>query len=669
VSGAEIYISLATAKALENCSGPTIRRKAMSGELKWRMSETRGANGKHEREYLLSSLSAEAQMKYATENSALVKTSGNALAPGSLPLFEQAESPAARVVLPEHLESQARERYNAIAHLIDYCSRTNGSRPSLTLGGKKIRNTNDLAAHLAATHKVCESTIWGWYRKFKKGGFNALPDNTRSDAGKSRFFLEHPKAAAFAQVKYLKEGLSFQLVWEALRRDWTKLENKGDPPSYSAVRFLLASIPEGVRTLARVGPEMATRLHTPHIIRGPVPVNQWWVLDHRTLDVICRNVSFDHLESNAAYRLSLTAIFDWGSRKRVGWCFAPTPSSRTIYSALRMAISRYGFPQNFYWDNGKDFLKVADALVDAERLLAKYSVGITHALPRHPRSKPIESWFAADAKRFCPRWRPAYCGSKPSNRPEDCKRAEKEHAEFLAGKRDRSPFPPDAAIIRAMIQFFEEENARPREALDERTPDQVFAEQCPPDSLQIPSARMLDVLLSDRIKLTVQAGGCVQTKRVRYTPTDESLGPMVMREKQKILLLRDPYNLAVATAADPETGEFIADMTWQEFVAQCPNGRITADQISAGMRKARGVQRAFREYDDLMETIAQSQGWKTEGELLLERAGVRTGTDGRVLSAAPGARQPDASAPPRKQLASTFPEPLPDDFGPVRMED
>jgi len=37
---------------------------------------------------------------------------------------------------------------------------------------------------------------------------------------------------------------------------------------------------------------------------------------------------------------------------------ALAPSSRTINSALRIAILSHGMPRNFYWDNGEDYKKV-----------------------------------------------------------------------------------------------------------------------------------------------------------------------------------------------------------------------------------------------------------------------------------------------------------------------
>jgi transposase InsO family protein len=647
---AEIWILRGALQRLLGLSKSQINRTASGQNWKWRMSETRGANGKHEREYLLGSLPAEAQMKYATENSALVKTSSNALAPGSLPLFEQAESPAARAAIPEHLEPQARERYNAIAHLIDYRARTNGTRPSLTLGGKKIRNTNDLAAHLAKTHEVCESTIWSWYRKFKKGGFNALPDGARSDAGKSRFFLEHPKAAAWIQSKYLVEGLdNAYLIWEALQRDWAKIEHKGQPPSYPTVRTFLSSLPKPMRTLALVGPEAYHSQHSPFILRSDMPAMDWWILDHRMFDVLVRNTLFDELPREKAFRLWLTAIYDWGSRKIVGFCLAPTPSSRTINSALRLAILQYGFPRNFYWDRGEDFKKVrrdfeAIALSDgANALLAGQRLAnITCALPKHPRSKPIESYFSRWAKRFDILWRAsgAYIGNKPGNCPESGRIAQHQHALYLKQKRSTSPLPADSQFILSAIQWMDEYNSTRLESLDHRSPNEVMDEQFPLATRPQVNPRALDLLFSERVERVIGRGGSVQLDRMSYEPTDESLCAFSAREGRKVWILRDPYNLSDATGVDIESPQqFIGELHVQFPMEQSPNGYRTRDQIQARMRRERGLKRGYADFIEFLRGMGQAQGWRTEAELLLDR-GSRTGTDNRALpaGAAPGAR-------------------------------
>jgi len=391
-----------------------------------------------------------------------------------------------------------------------------------------------------------------------------------------------------------------------------------------------------------------------------VPVMDWWVSDHREFDVLVRNTIFAEPEKkrDQAYRLWLTALYDWGSRKIVGFCIAPTPSSRTINSAIRMAALSHGFPANFYWDNGEDYKKVRRDLElialseGAQALLQHQHIGITSAIPKRPRSKPIESWFARWSKRFDVLWRPAYVGNAPGNRPESADESQKQHAKYLAGERGESPLPTDAEFILATVQWIEEYNETRLEALDHRTPNEVMEEAHPERRRQKVNPRLLDILFSERTKRIVQKGGCVQLDGMRYEPTDESLFALDARWKCEVAILRDPYNLGEAVAAEAETLQFIGALRIQEFVAQCPNGQITRDQIKAAMRRERGLRKGYAEYLATLSAIAANQGWKTEREALVERALARTGTDGRLLAdAAPGARGGPAQ-PPRVRRAA-----------------
>ncbi len=421
---------------------------------------------------------------------------------------------------------------------------------------------------------------------------------------------------------------------------------------YDTARNFLNALPEPLKVLGREGEQAHWSKCSPFIQRSPVPVMDWWISDHRVFDVLVRNSLFAELPENKAYRLWMTALYDWGSRKLVGFCFAPTPSSRTINSALRIAILSHGMPRNFYWDNGEDYKKVRRDIeavtlsAEAKALLERDRVGVTSALRYRPRSKPIESWFGGRwSKRFDPRWRPAYLGNKPGACPEDAREAQKLHDDFLKGKRGDSPLPPDAEFIKAAIQFIDEENDTRIEKLHGRTPNEATDEAHPERNRATVNPRVLDILFSERTKRIVQKGGCVQLDGMRYEPTDESLFPLSERQGREVAILRDPYNLGEATAADAETLQFIGALQLQEFIAQCPNGRITRDHIKAAMRRERGLRRGYADYLALLSAVASNQGWKTEREALVSRAIARTGTDGRLLPAAtPGAL---GEAPPR----------------------
>jgi hypothetical protein len=644
-------LELLTAEQVRELTGWSERHVHRTAKRKcWQFEESRSpsANGKPKYLYALSSLPPQAQMKYASGSLSTPRET----TPTTLPLFASAPAPEetpSTVGVPDELKPQAAQRYAAIAPLLDFRKRTNGHRPTIRLSdGRTVSNLNDLTEYLAAQQipPVSCRTLFRWLDRFDSGGYAALADRARKDKGQSRCFGdENPDASAFLLGKYLNEGLSIQMAWEALVREWPRV-GKGQTPSYGTARNFLNAQALSVKTLGREGRRAYYNKRSPFLVRGKVAVMDWWVADHREFDVRSQNSLFAELPWNKAFRIWMTAIFDWGSRKLVGFCFAPTPSSRTISSALRMAILSHGMPRNFYWDNGEDFKKVGRDLEaitlseEAEALLARDKVNVTNALPFHPRSKPVESWFARWSKRYDPIWRPAYLGNRPTNRPESAELADARHEEFLKGKREKSPLPTDAEFLAGTIQFIEEDNAAPREKLGNRTPDEVMEEAWPARHRTFVNPRLLDILFAERDIRTVTAGGCVQLDNRKYEPTDESLFALDVLQGRQVLIARDPYNLQTAVAADPDTFQFIGEMRIQEFIGQSPNGQITRDQIKAGMRRQRALRKGYGEYLALLQGWASASGWQTEREALLERAGVRTGTDGETpLRGVPGAQR------------------------------
>jgi len=662
---AETWLTVEKVCALEGWSAGHARRASRTWPT--RLSESRGRNGKPQREYPLSSLSAGAQARHADEvrkGLAIVR-----VAEQTLPLFAPApalQSPP-RIAIPEDLEDQARARLKAIEPYLDaQQQRKKGHSAEIRLAnGKTVRTMDEFAEYIGSQQSppVGKQAIWEWVARFNKGGYAALADRPRKDKDKSRFFEEHTAAALFLQNKFLHEGLSREMAWEALVREWKKIGEKGEAPCYDTARNYLNALPNPAKVLGREGGQAHWSKCSPFIQRSKVPAMDWWVADHRVFDVLVRNSIFPELPENKAFRVWLTALYDWGTRKLLGFCFAPTPSSRTINSALRIAILSHGMPKNFYWDNGEDFKKVrrdieAVTLSDGARaLLERDRVGVTSALRYRPRSKPIESWFGGRwSKRFDVRWRPAYLGNKPGACPEDARESQKLHEDFLKGKRANSPLPLDAEFIAAAIQFIDRENSTRLEALQGRTPNEAMEEAHPERNRPKVAPRLLDILFSERTKRIVQKGGCVQLDGMRYEPTDESLFALDTRQGREVAILRDPYNLGEAVAADAETLQFVGDLRIQEFVAQCPNGRITRDQIKAAMRRERSLRRGYAEYLAALSALATNQGWKSEREELMEAAGLRTGTDARLLPAAavPGARGEAAPAATKRPISSAF---------------
>jgi transposase InsO family protein len=304
-----------------------------------------------------------------------------------------------RVVLPQELEKQAQERYQAIAPLLEF-AKLRASNPECP----HLHSLSVFVQWIAAQSNLSVPTLWRWLKRFKSHGYAALADAARSDKGHSRYFDDNPVLAEFAQKKYLSERLSIRMVHEALDRECRKRGLKA--PDYKTVRMYVQALPKALQIISREGERQyhdrcemfVVKKYTDHLS------NDIWVSDHMIHDVWVRNDGFfpDH-PAEAAIRPWLTAIIDYRSRKCLGFVWCATPSSDTISAALRVALSQFGPPKTFYIDNGKDYRALGreNALSpQASGVLVRLGVESQYCTPRHPQSKHIERWFNTLHQRF-----------------------------------------------------------------------------------------------------------------------------------------------------------------------------------------------------------------------------------------------------------------------------
>src|ERR1019366_8532813 len=132
-----------------------VRRLAREGQLQHRPSKRVRSNGRGQREYALSSLPVEAQLKFfkqpllsGPDCTALALRSNlnqsNLFA--SLPEVAETE----RLNFSARQNAQALRRLEAIAPLVEFSSRSRRSRPTFrTIAGVAVRSMNSLASYLA----------------------------------------------------------------------------------------------------------------------------------------------------------------------------------------------------------------------------------------------------------------------------------------------------------------------------------------------------------------------------------------------------------------------------------------------------------------------------------------------------------------------------------------
>jgi putative transposase len=608
-----------------------VRRLARRGQLQNRLSERATSEGRVKREYALSSLSAEAQLKFLKQP-LLSGPAATALAVHSDPrqssLFATVPeiSENERLNLSAEQNAVAMKRLEAIAPLLDFAARSKRSRPTFrTVGGNAVRSMNSMAKYLADQLGVSPRTLWNWYGRYRKLGYAGLVHRVRSDKGKSRVFESHPAVRAYVENKYLRERLSVRIVYQALLRDLQAVEPScAKAPSYSAVRSYLQQLPKPVVILSREGKRQFQERCEPYLLTDfdSLLPNQIWVSDHGQHDVWVRNDVFPGISTNAAVRPWLTAVLDLRSRKVIGTAWSANPNSHTISSALRVGIADFGIPQVLYVDNGKDFEKIGrvDFSPECSGVLIRLGIQPQYCLPGHPQSKLIESWFGTVRKRFDCLW-PSYCGPGPKDRPEQCTTALTEHQAFLKGKRKNSPLPLASEFIATARQWVEEYNSQHSHGgrgMKGRTPDEVFNELLVPGQRRlIEGQEVLYALFWDRQRRKVSEGGCVQLYGERYEPADgESLAKLFLEIERDVVVVCDPTNLGEAIALDLD-GRFLGRLRAQKLITRGP---VSHEDIRASMRIRRTARKAIADYVTGLSAIRARAGDKTEIAHLQDRA-------------------------------------------------
>lgn len=606
---------------LTGWSPRTVRRKKAAGELVTRDGEP-GRNGKPQLEFDANALDAGLQQKRMQQRiaaGALVKAPGELAKPrGDQPI-------RALAALEGEALAQAKERLAIIGPMIDFVH--NGQKP---LAAQQITNLSEIVNHISALQGIGKSTLWNWWKAYRGGGPGMLADRPRKDRNLSRFFEEHREAAEFATNKYWNERLSITMVHESLVREWPRLRagEMDAPPVYKTTRLFLKSLPPLITETAHFGERRYKEDFAPFLLRdrSKLRANQFWVSDHMIHDVFVRNFDeetggpyFPELPLNAAFRPWLTAIEDMKSRLIVAMVWCTTPSSNSISSALRFALERYGRPESaLYVDNGKDYNKVSD---DARGVLTRLGIQTQHCTPRHPQAKEIESFFHILHQRFDVLWRPAYAGTSPKARPEECDKLLDQHKKLVtSGQGDKSRLPMASEFLRAAQYWLDEFNATfidKARGMGRRTPQQIFDADLPAESREPLKALDVAQLFWEREKRVVREGGTVQLFNARYEPVDaESFAALMLQVKREVLVACDPLNVgeAIALTLDEKP---LGVLRSQELLA---HGTTSKDEIQASMRERRNVYKAIKQYQGRLAHSRLLKGDSSELEVLAQRA-------------------------------------------------
>jgi putative transposase len=661
---AQTWLSIGETCNLTGWSERKVQRLALSGQVKARDTKDRAANGRPQRRFLLESLPAESQLKFARRDTGAELEAKNRSAAGAA-LIPFRSAPSAvecpRIVIPDpQAQQEAEERLEVIGPLLDYsrCETPEEKARWCARNNRLIKNSDDLAQQLATQADVSTATIWRWVKRYREQGFAGLADRVRSDKGQSRWFQQHPDARIFVAYLYLVERTSVAFAYEQLEFEAERMGIAGDLPSRETVRvFLSQSISPAMKTYAREGERAYRERMAPYLKRGYVDVyaNQVWVGDHMIHDVEVSNDVFGEVPFGTPGRLRLSAFIDYRSRKAWG-TWAWEGSSRSIAATLLRGILEVGPPEHIYADNGKDYKKVAKGatpgseLLDDGRaparwwkneydaiektgILGRLGIAVTHCIPRHPQSKHVERFFRTLHERF-DAVHQTYTSGSPATRPAQTEELMMRHRWLLKrGRVAESQHPLASQIILACTAWIDAYNNAPHtgEGMDGRTPNEVFAAERNPNQKPAPDEQMLALLMMDYKRPRVRE--CAVTiERRRYTPRPEDrLAWANMHEATgtEILVAFNATDPEFAAALTPD-GHFLAGLECEELSRFAPWDPRTQQQIGQSMEVRRGLEKATKQTLGAIASAARSSGARSAQELLYQRLELPAAVDSLV---------------------------------------
>ena len=242
---------------------------------------------------------------------------------------------------------------------------------------------------IACGHGVSLRTLRRWVASYRQYGLAGLCRKPRADKGTYR--------GLSSQMKTLIEAYALQqpkLSVRAIHRNLhTLAENhRQNIPSYRTVAKVVASIDNGLMTLAHEGSEVYSQAFDLLYRHESDTPNAVWQADHSVLDILVLD------EQKTAKKPWLTIILDDYSRAIAGYFLSfQSPCATHTALALRQAIWHKshpgwqicGIPAMLYTDHGSDFTSR-----HIEQVAADLSIRLIFSQVGKPRGRgKIERFF------------------------------------------------------------------------------------------------------------------------------------------------------------------------------------------------------------------------------------------------------------------------------------
>jgi putative transposase len=633
----------------------TLQRYAKEPQVISRVLPERSRNGKQIREFHVGHLPQELRTKLEPRETSQRGTLLAAPQPGIGCLFPPSiEAPTVpTLLLTPQEQRRAEARYKLIEPLLTYAGDRERYASLRLSDGRAVSNSNLLAEYLSQTQTIDGKhpgtrIIWTWLKRYRTGGLPALARKPRADKGTSHFFTRFPAAGELALSVWLKPA-SITRAHKAILRDRELLGIPEDElPTFATVSNFLEKTPRPIARLARDGQRKWNEACAPHLTRAytDVAANSIWVADHCIHDLLIRNDCFTGAELHKPIRVRLTCIMDLRSRRIVGYCWTLDGDCRSIATALRRAVERFGPPQKFYCDNGSDFKKLArgakgskprfsrvpresveegiDQLVHSGAL-QQLGVPVQFCRAYHPQSKHIERGFGFIHSGLDALFH-SYLTGNAYNRPDAAVLAETEHRKLLkAGRGDESSLIPASFFLKLAETWIEQDyNAQHHHrgrGMDRRTPNEVFDAGYPLDQRRKADPLALATLLFERRKCLVRSTSVTLNKQryVPASPTDE--GSLYLANEREVMVAFDANDPSAEAVAYDQNGRYLAHLR-PEVLALHPLERTPESRAQiSGMAKLQ--KRLLKSTAIAIETMHQKvtlSGHRSDLQHLADRA-------------------------------------------------
>lgn len=254
-------------------------------------------------------------------------------------------------------------RYGIIAPLVSGTAETSRSNYAFFKQASKLTYLNPEGDPV----KVSETSISRWFSSYQKNGLDGLRPMRRRDLGNSRKMDDDIKS----QIIFLKQEypkLPATLVYQKLVDNGTITKKD---ISLSTVNRFISNLDRDTRLDVKVEMRRYECEHINEVWCGDSSVGPYLTIDKKK------------------YKTYIIALIDDASRMVVGVDIFFEDNFINLMSVMKSAVSKYGKPKRFNFDNGSPYKNHQMSL-----LAARIGSVLNYCKPYTPTSKAkIERWF------------------------------------------------------------------------------------------------------------------------------------------------------------------------------------------------------------------------------------------------------------------------------------